>query len=76
MALLKKHNDHLASMYTIKYKEPKLDDVLSKLKGAKVTDIKMDSKTTELAIITSKGTLVLGAEMDNGDPLIVKGFIK
>lgn len=76
MPLLKKHNDHLASMYTLTYKEPKLDIVLSKLKGSEITDIKMDSKTTELAIVTSKGTLMLGAEVDNGDPLILKGFIK
>ena len=76
MPLLKKHNDHLASMYTLTYKEPKLDVVLSKLKGAKITDIKMDSKTTELAIITSKGTLILGAEVDNGDPVILRGILK
>ncbi len=75
MPLLKKHNDQLASMYTLSYKEPKLESVLSKLKGAKITDIKMDSKTTELAIITSKGTLILGAEVDNGDPIIIKGFM-
>lgn len=76
MPLLKKHNDHLASMYTLTYKEPKLDIVLSKLKGAQITDIKMDSKTTELAIVTSKGTLILGAEVDNGDPIIVRGVMK
>ncbi len=75
MPLQKKHNDHLACMYTLAYKEPKLDAVLSKLKGAKITDIKIDSKTTELAIITSKGTLILGAEVDNGDPIIIKGFM-
>ena len=76
MPLLKKHNDHLASMYTLTYKEPKLDIVLSKLKGSQITDIKMDSKTTELAIVTSKGTLVLGAEVDNGDPIIIRGVMK
>ncbi len=74
--LLKKHNDHLASMYAQTYKEPKLDIVLSKLKGSQITDIKMDSKTTELAIVTSKGTLILGAEVDNGDPIIIRGVMK
>ena len=73
--LLKKHNEKLAAMYTTRYKEPNVEDVLSKLKGSKITDVRMDTKTTEIAIVTSKGTLILGAEVDNGDPLIVKGFI-
>ena len=35
MPLLKKHNEKLATMYTTRYKEPTVDDVESKLKGAK-----------------------------------------
>lgn len=74
--LLKKHNEKLAGMYTTTYKEPTVEDVLSKVKGSKISSIRIDSRTSELVIETSKGDIVLGCEMDNGDAVIVKGFIK
>lgn len=74
--LLKKHNEKLASMYTTRYKEPSVDEILSKVKGSKLSSIRIDSRTSEIVIETSKGDIVLGCEMDNGDAIIVKGFIK
>ena len=76
MALLKKHNEKLAAMYTTRYKEPKVDEVLAKLSGAKITDIRIDNQTTELVIETSKGSFILGCEVDNGDAIIIRGVMK
>jgi len=76
MPLLKKHNEKLATMYTTRYKEPTVDDVESKLKGAKITGIRTDSRTSELAIETNKGILILGCEMDNGDAIIIRGVMQ
>lgn len=75
MALLKKYNEKLAGMYTTSYKEPSVDDLLKKLNNSKITGIRIDNSTSELAIETSKGVLILGCEVDNGDAIIVKGFI-
>jgi hypothetical protein len=70
VALLRKYNEKLAGMYTTSYKEPSVDDLLKKL-----NNIRIDNSTSELAIETSKGVLILGCEVDNGDAIIVKGFI-
>ena len=74
--LLRKHNDKLATMYTISYKEPSVDEVSNKFNNAKITNIRVDSKTSELVIETSKGALVLGSEVDHGDPIIIRGVMK
>lgn len=57
------------------YKEPSIDDLLKKLNNSKITGIRIDNSTSELAIETNKGVLILGCEVDNGDAIIVKGFI-
>ncbi len=74
--LLKKHNEKLAAMYTNAYKEPSVDVISKKFNNSKITNIRVDSKTSELVIETSKGVLVLGSEVDNGDPIIIKGVMK
>ncbi len=74
--LLRKHNEKLAAMYTTTYKEPSGDEVCNKFNNAKITNIRIDSKTSEIVVETSKGALVLGSEVDNGDPIIIKGVMK
>ena len=75
MALLKKQNEKLAAMYTTRYKEPTVEAVLSKVKGAKITGMRIDSQTSEIAIETSRATIIFGCEMDNGDAVIIKGVL-
>ncbi len=74
--LLRKHDDKLAAMYNMSYKEPSIDEVSKKFNNAKITNIRVDSKTSEIVVETSKGALVLGAEVDNGDPVILRGILK
>ena len=74
--LLRKHDEKLAAMYTSTYKEPSADEVSKKFNNAKITNIRVDKSTTELVIETSKGSFVIGAEIDNGDPVIIRGVMK
>lgn len=74
--LLRKHNEKLANMYTVSYKEPSIDEVSKKFNNAKITNIRMDRSTTELVIETSKGSFVIGAEVENGDAVIIRGVMK
>ena len=74
--LLRKHNEKLAAMYTTTYKEPSVDEVSKKFNNSKITNIRVDSRTSELVIETSKGAFVIGAEVDNGDAVIIRGVMK
>jgi len=74
--LLRKHNEKLAAMYTTTYKEPSVEEVSKKFNNAKITNIRVDNRTSEIVVETSKGALVLGSEVDNGDAIIIRGVMK
>ncbi len=72
----KKQDEYLAKMYHPSYKEPSVDEFNKKFNNAKITNVRVDRSTTEIVIETSKGDMILGCEMDNGDAVIVRGFMK
>jgi len=74
--LLRKHNEKLAAMYTTTYKEPSGEEVSKKFNNAKITNIRVDSRTSEIVVETSKGALILGSEVDNGDAIIIRGVMQ
>ena len=75
--LLRKHNEKLAAMYTMAYKQPTEEHLAKKFNNAKITNIRVDRQSGEMVIETSKGTLVMGVESGTlFDPILVRGVMK
>jgi len=75
MSLTKKQNETLANMYSIGYKEIKLDDLKKMLVGSNIKDLRQDKKTTEIALVTDKGTIMFGPYTEAGEGYISIGKV-
>ena len=75
MSLTKKQNEAAANILSIDHKEIKLDDLKEMLVGATIKDVRRDSKTTDYALVTDKGTALFIPHAEGGEGYILAGKV-